>query len=183
MNGEREPHVTAQSQVKGKYRRDAEPPAARAGRALWPSRCARARWPCNVARAFRVRETNTTVKVIAVSTFQPRFRVSTSCDKTLDARKKKGAVPVQKHRVHEANQMGSMSDLWAFGFAAGGRLPSWLRSRRSPVGHHQWRRRHHRDRTRALSAVRPRTRAASRSGMLLPGKMLRGQRYAMTAGT
>jgi hypothetical protein len=62
-------------------------------------------------------------------------------------------------------------------------LPSWLRSWRWPERHHQERRRHRQEWTRALSAVRPRTRAVSRSGMLLPGKMLRGQRYAMTAGT
>ena len=56
------PRISRCGEDASVLRGDAEPPAARAGRALWPSRCARRaqnaqRWPCNVARAFRVRET------------------------------------------------------------------------------------------------------------------------------
>ena len=57
-------------------RGDAEPPAARAGRALWPNRCARRaqnaqRWPCKRCKGIsRAGNVHTTGKVIAVSTFQ-----------------------------------------------------------------------------------------------------------------
>ena len=56
------PRISRCGEDASVLRGDAEPPAARAGRALWPSRCARRaqnalRWPCNVAMAFRVRET------------------------------------------------------------------------------------------------------------------------------
>ena len=63
-------------------RGDAEPPAARAGRALWPNRCARRaqnaqRWPCKRCKGIsRAGNVHTTGKVIAVSTF-PFERVTT----------------------------------------------------------------------------------------------------------
>ena len=121
-------------------RGDAEPPAARAGRALWPNRCARRaqnaqRWPCKRCKGIsRAGNVHTTGKVIAVSTFHQisttdrthartgpdtqRAQAHTFQDSEFpqDSKKKKknGAVSVQKHR-------GEPDTLYRS--AAGGGLP------------------------------------------------------------
>jgi hypothetical protein len=76
------------------------PRSALQRRAFWPRRC---RGPCNVARAFRVRETC----IHAVPVKRSQFPLS-KVPSFQDTRKKKGAVPVQKHRGSRRHCAGKL---------------------------------------------------------------------------
>jgi hypothetical protein len=76
------------------------PRSALQRRAFWPRRC---RGPCNVAKAFRVRETC----IHAVPVKRSQFPLS-KVPSFQDTRKKKGAVPVQKHRGSRRHCAGKL---------------------------------------------------------------------------